>query len=119
VTFPLDDDAPVKDGQLAGDIMMSAIRPAKTGYDRERHRAHLMTQRLRGRAGTAFIYRRDRHGREQQAPLLIWHDTDAGRYMVYNTTGSDGRTWVSYAPADNARLGQQLGQLWSAHTATS
>ena len=47
--------------------------------------------------------------------MLVWHDTDAGRYMIYQTTGSDGREWVSYAPADNARLAQQLGEFWSEH----
>jgi hypothetical protein len=123
VTFPGDDTVPVDDagrdrdrdiGDSDGSLMYKP-RPRDGGYAQQRRQADAMAQRLRGRAGTVTIYARDRHGRERQVAMLVWHDTDAGRYMIYRTTGSDGREWVSYAPADNARLAQQLGEFWSAH----
>jgi hypothetical protein len=124
VTFPVDDAIPVMgadrdgDGDIGdsgGGSLMHKPLPRDGGYSQQRRLADAMAQRLRGRAGTVTIYARDPHGRERQVAMLVWHDTDAGRYMIYQTTGSDGREWVSYAPADNARLAQQLGEFWSAH----
>jgi hypothetical protein len=124
-TFPVDDTVPDndagrdrdRDGDIGdgGGSLMHKPRPRDGGYGQQRRLADAMAQRLRGRAGTVSVFARDRHGRERQVAMLVWHDTDAGRYMIYQTTGSDGREWVSYAPADNARLAQQLDEFWSAH----
>jgi hypothetical protein len=116
VTFPVDDTT-ADDGTPADDggSLMRRARSTRDAYAQQRRQADAMAQRLRGRAGTVTIYARDRHGRERQVAMLVWHDTDAGRYMIYQTTGSDGREWVSYAPADNARLAQQISEFWSAH----
>jgi hypothetical protein len=122
VTFPVNDTAPSgtagralgRDDDHDGSLMHRA-RPTNDAYTQQRQLANAMAQRLRGRAGTVSVFARDRHGRERQVAMLVWHDTDAGRYMIYQTTASDGREWVSYAPADNARLAQQLGKFWSAH----
>lgn len=125
VTFPVDDVVPVsvagRDRDRGGDVgdggasLMRKPRSQAGGYGQQRRLADAMAQRMRGRAGTVTIYARDRHGRERQVAMLVWHDTDVGRYMIYQTPGSDGREWVSYAPADNARLAQQLSEFWSAH----
>lgn len=124
VTFPVEDDIPSRGGSRHdrdegdgenGSSVMRGPRAVGGAYGRQRRLATAMAQRLRGRAGTVSIFSRDRHGREQRVFMLVWHDTDAGRYMIYHTTGPDGREWVCYAPADNARLVQQLGECWSAH----
>jgi hypothetical protein len=130
VTFPVEDAVPDSDagrdrdrdddgggggGGGGGGSLMHQPRRRDGGYGQQRRLADAMAQRLRGRAGTVSVVARDRHGRERQVAMVVWHDTDAGRYMVYQTTGSDGREWVSYAPADNARLAQQLGEFWSVH----
>ena len=39
---------------------------------------------------------------------VAWFDTEAGRWLMSSTTAADGQRWVTYAPADNARLAQQL-----------
>lgn len=120
VTFPLFDERSldagrhhVSDGD-SGESLMYRPRPAGGAYAQERQLADAMAQRLRGRAGTVSVFSRDRHGREQERSLLVWHDTDVGRYLTYHTVGSDGATWVNYAPADNARIAQHLGEVWSA-----
>jgi hypothetical protein len=125
VTFPLDEGTPSNEARRRHHqdddhdaSLMQRARPTNDAYAQQRQLANAMAQRLRGRAGTVSVFARDRHGRERQVAMLVWHDTDTGRYMIYQTTGSDGREWVSYAPADNARLTQQLGEFWSTHAIT-
>jgi hypothetical protein len=121
VTFPRDDPAASLAGRHRdpdednGGSLMREARPATSAYVQERQLASAMAQRPRRRAGTVSVVSRDRHGRERQGSMLVWHDTDDGRYLIYHTTSSDGVEWVSYTPADNVRVAQQLGQLWSEH----
>lgn len=59
---------------------------------------------------TAFV--QGRHGRETDLSPLAWFDTETGRYLMTSREASDGQNWLTYAPADNARIAQQLfGQL--------
>ncbi|GAB3503983.1 ESX secretion-associated protein EspG [Amycolatopsis cihanbeyliensis] len=46
----------------------------------------------------------------RQAPLgpLAWFDTEDGRYLNTMHQAGDGQQWITYAPADNARIAQQL-----------
>lgn len=41
-------------------------------------------------------------------PPLAWFDTPSGRWLMSSRAAEDGRRWITYAPADNARLAQQL-----------
>ncbi|HKS48158.1 MAG TPA: ESX secretion-associated protein EspG [Amycolatopsis sp.] len=44
----------------------------------------------------------------------VWFDTPDGRYFVTSREAEDGQSWLTYAPADNARITQHLfGQLQS------
>ncbi|WP_433470926.1 ESX secretion-associated protein EspG [Saccharomonospora azurea] len=49
-------------------------------------------------------------GRREQRHLdpVVWFDTEDGRIFSTRRTGEDGQTWLTYAPADNARIIQQL-----------
>ena len=98
---------------------MEQVRAPKTGYAKERHLADLMAQRPRRRAGMVTIFYRNRHGRELRDSPLVWHDTDVGRYMIYNTIELGGEEWVTFAPADNARIVRQLELLWSVRSAAA
>ncbi|WP_037369055.1 ESX secretion-associated protein EspG [Amycolatopsis orientalis] len=51
---------------------------------------------------------RDGNGQERALPSLAWFDTELGRYLLSTRDSSDGNRWLTYAPADNARLAQQL-----------
>ncbi|RZQ62034.1 ESX secretion-associated protein EspG [Amycolatopsis suaedae] len=55
---------------------------------------------------TAFV--RDDRGAEVDMSPLAWFDNEDGRYLVTMRDAEDGQQWVTYAPADNARIGQQL-----------
>jgi hypothetical protein len=37
-----------------------------------------------------------------------WFDTDEGRYFVTSHNAEDGQSWLTYAPADNARIAHHL-----------
>jgi hypothetical protein len=37
-----------------------------------------------------------------------WFDTPDGRYFVTSRDAEDGQSWMTYAPADNHRIGQHL-----------
>jgi hypothetical protein len=55
---------------------------------------------------TAFVQARS--GRETDLSPLAWFDTEAGRYLMSSREADDGQVWLTYAPADNARIAQQL-----------
>ncbi|KAA9166869.1 ESX secretion-associated protein EspG [Amycolatopsis acidicola] len=50
-------------------------------------------------------------GRDNKARRLTptaWFDTDEGRYFVTSREAEDGQSWITYAPADNARIAHHL-----------
>jgi hypothetical protein len=55
---------------------------------------------------TAFV--QGRNGRETDLSPLAWFDTETGRYLMTTREAADGQNWLTYAPADNARIAQQL-----------
>ena len=67
----------------------------------------------RPRLGSGYltVTTRNRNGRESDPMTMSWLDTDAGRYAVLPSTGPDGRTHITYTPADQARLDQALSRL--------
>ncbi|PRX47935.1 ESAT-6 protein secretion system EspG family protein [Prauserella shujinwangii] len=55
---------------------------------------------------TAFVQGRD--GKPVHLSPIAWFDTDDGRYFCTSRAAEDGQEWITYAPADNARIAQQL-----------
>ena len=55
---------------------------------------------------TAFV--QGHHGRASDLSPLAWFDTEVGRYLMSSREAADGQHWLTYAPADNARIAQQL-----------
>jgi hypothetical protein len=62
--------------------------------------------RLRIGQITAFV--RGRNGKEVDLGPMAWFDTEEGRYFTTMNGASDGQEWITYAPADNARIAQHL-----------
>lgn len=54
--------------------------------------------------------RSDMRGR-RRSPVLAWFDNDSGRYLSQRRGSSDGRDWVTIAPADAATLRQRIGEM--------
>jgi ESX secretion-associated protein EspG len=89
-------------------LSLDGREPKTSAEIRTRAAAEAMFERPRIRVGQFGITVRGRHGREHRGPELGWFDTDAGRYSAQSRTEPDGQRWVTYAPADRARLGQLL-----------
>lgn len=72
----------------------------------------------RPRTGSGYfaVTVRGPHSREQPPLTMNWLDTDGGRYVVIPTTAADGRTHITYTPADQARLEQSLAHILRALT---
>ncbi|QRP46592.1 ESX secretion-associated protein EspG [Amycolatopsis sp. FDAARGOS 1241] len=65
--------------------------------------------RLRG--GQLAANSRTQLGARQRSRVLGWFDTATGRYLSLSRPGSDGREWVTVAPADPATLRTRLGEM--------
>ncbi|HKN56437.1 MAG TPA: ESX secretion-associated protein EspG [Amycolatopsis sp.] len=60
------------------------------------------------RIGQFSAYVTGRDGKSAGLSPLAWFDTDSGRWLMSSRLAADGQRWLTYAPADNARLAQQL-----------
>lgn len=52
----------------------------------------------------------------RRSPVLAWFDNETGRYLSQARVGSDGREWVTLAPADAATLRHRLTEMVAAVT---
>lgn len=50
-------------------------------------------------------------GSRSRSPVLSWFDTESGRYLTKASRGSDGREWITIAPADLATLRQRIAEM--------
>ncbi|TNC27444.1 ESX secretion-associated protein EspG [Amycolatopsis alkalitolerans] len=46
--------------------------------------------------------------RGQRLTPTAWFDTEEGRYFVTSREAEDGQSWVTYAPADSARIAHHI-----------
>jgi hypothetical protein len=106
VTFP---ETGTVDAGFSG--VLQPVRPQQRGYELQRRAAQTMWERTRKRIGMFTVYGRDRRGREHSLPVLSWFDTEDGRYLGHCRPGPDGQRWTTYAPADSARIAQQLAGM--------
>jgi hypothetical protein len=65
--------------------------------------------RLRG--GQLAANSRNDLGSRRRSPVLAWFDTASGRYLSLSRPGTDGREWVTVAPADAKTLRTRLGEM--------
>jgi hypothetical protein len=63
------------------------------------------------RAGQLAVNARKPMGGRSRSPVLSWFDTETGRYLTYAKRGSDGREWITIAPADAPTLRHRLTEL--------
>ncbi|HVW39772.1 MAG TPA: ESX secretion-associated protein EspG [Amycolatopsis sp.] len=65
-------------------------------------------QKPKKRIGQFTIYRTGQDGKAHPTTPTAWFDTDDGRYFVTSRDAEDGQSWLTYAPADNARIAHHL-----------
>ncbi|MEV4052737.1 ESX secretion-associated protein EspG [Amycolatopsis sp. NPDC049688] len=67
----------------------------------------------RQRGGQLAANSRSQVGARQRSRVLGWFDTATGRYLSLSRAGTDGREWVTVAPADPKTLRTRLGEMVS------
>ncbi|PXY31858.1 ESX secretion-associated protein EspG [Prauserella muralis] len=60
------------------------------------------------RIGQFTAFARNPEGKEAPFGPIAWFDTEDGRYFCTQRAAEDGQHWITYAPADNARIAQHL-----------
>jgi hypothetical protein len=71
----------------------------------------LISGQPRQRGGQLAANSRSSLGSRQRSRVLGWFDTATGRYLSLSRAGSDGREWVTVAPADPKTLRTRLGEM--------
>ena len=126
VTLPLDD------ALRTAPIRVPASMPSSPGEEEDKRRGRArrtpLSERLtadpreaygriagqpRQRGGQLAANSRSQVGTKQRSRVLAWFDTATGRYLSLSRAGTDGREWVTIAPADPATLRMRLGEMVS------
>ncbi len=126
VTLPLDDalrTAPIRvpvslpsspgeeEDKRRGKPRRAPLSERLTADPREAYGRISGQPRLRG--GQLAANSRSQVGAKQRSRVLAWFDTATGRYLSLSRAGTDGREWVTVAPADPATLRTRLGEMVS------
>lgn len=126
VTLPLDDalrTAPIRvpvplpanqgeeDDKRRGKARRTPLSERVTADPREAYGRIAGQPRQRG--GQLAANSRSQVGAKQRSRVLAWFDTATGRYLSLSRAGTDGREWVTVAPADPATLRTRLGEMVS------
>ncbi|MFJ9781588.1 ESX secretion-associated protein EspG [Amycolatopsis sp. NPDC101161] len=122
VTLPLDE------ALRTAPIRVPVSLPSNPGEERGRARRTPLSERVtadpkeaygrisgqpRQRGGQLAANSRSQVGAKQRSRVLAWFDTATGRYLSLSRAGTDGREWVTVAPADPATLRTRLGEMVS------
>jgi hypothetical protein len=121
VTLPLDDalhTAPIRvpvplpsSGEERGKARRTPLSERVTADPREAYGRLAGQPRQRG--GQLAANSRSQVGAKQRSRVLAWFDTATGRYLSVSRAGTDGREWVTVAPADPKTLRTRLGEMVS------
>lgn len=121
VTLPLDDalrTAPIRvpvpssgeeEDRRRGKARRAPLSERLTADPREAYGRIAGQPRQRG--GQLAANSRSQVGAKQRSRVLAWFDTATGRYLSLSRAGTDGREWVTVAPADPATLRTRLGEM--------
>jgi hypothetical protein len=93
---------------FAGRTFMEPVSPARTSASAQAAVAAEILRRPRRGSGYFVVTERRRNDIERDPATVNWLDTDAGRYVVVPSVGSDGCRYGTYAPADLRRIDQHL-----------
>ncbi|WP_328605734.1 ESX secretion-associated protein EspG [Amycolatopsis sp. NBC_00345] len=99
---------PAKQARRSGGYDPFAGVEAPRSHNPQLRAVERIFEKPRTRVGEFTVHIRNGNGREATFPPLAWFDTEAGRYLLSTRDANDGQRWLTYAPADNARLAQQL-----------
>lgn len=115
ITITADAPAPrhsaAQDDDMASQQYLQSSRTPGDSAGVQRGMVEEIMRRPRLGSGYFAVTVRGRNQRESKPLTMNWLDTDSGRYVVIPTTSADGRTHITYTPADQARVEQSLVHL--------
>ncbi|MDT7725044.1 MAG: hypothetical protein QOI21_1620 [Actinomycetota bacterium] len=97
---------PINEGSY--DPFASVNRPRQSAGGAQLRSVERIFEKPKVRVGQFTPFVKGRNGRPVDLSPLAWFDTEAGRYLMSAHEAADGQRWLTYAPADNARIAQQL-----------
>lgn len=90
------------------DPFVTVSRPRASAASAQTRMVERIFQKPKLRIGQFTVFVK---GGPSPAPM-VWFDTPDGRYFVTSRDAEDGQSWITYAPADEARLARHLaGQI--------
>jgi hypothetical protein len=114
VTITVEQQAPPRrprEEDFGAQRYLQPVRAPRDSAGTQRAMVDEIMRKPRLGSGYFTVTARGRNGRDGEPLTMNWLDTEAGRYAVIPSTGPDGRTHVTYTPADQARLDQSLNHL--------
>ncbi|WP_410615684.1 ESX secretion-associated protein EspG [Amycolatopsis sp. lyj-109] len=111
VPVPLSSSPGDEEDSRRGRARRTPLSERVTADPREAYGRITGQPRLRG--GQLAANSRSQVGVKQRSRVLAWFDTATGRYLSLSRAGTDGREWVTVAPADPATLRTRLGEMVS------
>lgn len=86
----------------------SSVERPHAGSSTQQRTAERIFEKPKLRVGQFTPFVKGRDGHVTDLSPLAWFDTEAGRYLMSSADAADGQRWLTCAPADNARIAQQL-----------
>jgi hypothetical protein len=102
-------------GQYEGYDPFAGVARPRSQPSAQLRAVERMFEKPRLRIGQFTAFLAGRSGHPVGLNPVAWFDTEAGRYLMTVREAEDGQRWTTYAPADNARLAQQLYQQLEGH----
>jgi len=97
-------DASAESGRDAGKLLLALERRGVPLGDAQELAGMVDGMSTRGQFGVE-------RGRERANRVVAFHDTPSGRYLHQVRPSTDGRSWSTITPADNARLASCVWEL--------
>jgi hypothetical protein len=86
----------------------AGVAPPRSHATSQQRGVERIFEKPRKRVGQFTSFVRGPGNRQRVYGPTAWFDTEDGRYFMTMRAASDGQQWITYAPADNARLAQHL-----------
>lgn len=86
----------------------TSVQPPRAPANTQLRAAERLFEKPKLRIGQFTAFVRDAQGKQVQLTPFAWFDTEDGRYFATSREAADGQSWMTYVPADNARIAHQL-----------
>jgi hypothetical protein len=107
---------PAEEFAAAGPGTVLRGNPARASATETRQALRRLTAMPNLRGGQIAVNSRDAMRGRRRSPVLAWFDNESGRYLSQARVASDGREWVTVAPADAPTLHKRISEMMTGVT---